>query len=170
MEVYMSIKIWNEGMTLIEVAVVVCIISLICALAGPSVIGFMPRLRLSSQVSALQNDIQRARIKSISLNTIYRIRFFLYSYPNVDKYRGYFYNSTTKTWTSDAEMFDKKINKNVDIAYIRNAVFSSGIYSMYFLSDGTCITNDIFFSNTIGQKKRIEILRNTGFINIYDSW
>jgi type II secretory pathway pseudopilin PulG len=170
MEVCMSKKIWNEGVTLIEVAVVVCIIGLVGALAVPSVIGFMPRLRLSSQVSALQNDIQRARIKSISLNTIYRIRFFLYSYPTTDKYRGYFYNSTTKSWTSDVEMFDKPINRSVDLAYIGSAGFSSGIYSMYFLADGTCITRDLYFNNTVGQKKRIEILNNTGFMKIHDNW
>ncbi len=166
----MSKKIWNEGITLIEVAVVVCIIAIVGALAVPSVIGFMPKLRLSSQVSALQNDLQRARIKSISLNTIYRIRFFLYSYPTVDKYRGYFYNSTTKSWTTDAEMYDHEINKNVDLAYIGSPAFNSGVYSMYFLADGTCIAKNIYFNNTIGQRKRIEIQDSTGFIKIHDNW
>ena len=77
MEGYMRKNIWNEGMTLIETAVVVSIIGIISALAVPTVIGFMPRFQLSSQVSAIQNDVQRAKIKSISLNTIYRIRFYL---------------------------------------------------------------------------------------------
>ncbi|MGA1863739.1 MAG: Tfp pilus assembly protein FimT/FimU [bacterium] len=163
-------KIWNEGMTLIELAVVVCIIGIVAALAAPSVIGFMPKLRLSSQVSAIQNDIQRARIKSISLNTIYRIRFFLYPYPTTDKYRGYFYNSSTKTWTSDEDMYEKQINKSVDLAYIASSAYSSGIYSVYFLSDGTCIARDLFFENTVGQKKRIEIQENTGFMKIHDNW
>ncbi|MGA1839564.1 MAG: Tfp pilus assembly protein FimT/FimU [bacterium] len=173
----MSKKIWNEGMTLIELAVVVCIIGIVAAIAAPSVIGFMPRLKLSSQVSAIQNDIQRARIKSISLNTIYRIRFFLYSYPKTDGYRGYYYDATKKTWISDVEMLDenddlflKKINKSVDLAYIGSSGYSSGIYSMYFLSDGTCIARDIFFKNTVDQKKKIEIQENTGFMKIHDNW
>ena len=166
----MSKKIWNEGMTLIELAVVVCIIAIVSALAVPSVIGFMPRLRLSSQISALQNDIQRARIKSISLNTVYRIQFLLYSYPDVDKYRGYYFNSTTKTWTSDTEMCDKEINKNVDLAYIDSPAYNYGAYSMFFMADGTCVTNDIYFKNTVDQKKKIEINKNTGFIKIQDNW
>ena len=163
-------KIWNEGVTLVEVAVVLSVISIVSALAFPSVIGFMPRLQLSSQVSALQNDIQRAKMKSISLNTIYRIHFFLNSYPTTDKYKGYFYNPDSDTWTSDMEMFEQEINKNVDIAYIDNSTSTSGVYPMYFLSDGTCVSGDLYFTNTLGQKKRVEILETTGFIKVFNSW
>jgi prepilin-type N-terminal cleavage/methylation domain-containing protein len=168
MEVFMRKKIWNEGMTLIETAVVVSIIGIISALAVPTVIGFMPRYQLSSQVSAIQNDVQRAKIKSISLNTIYRIRFYLNSYPTADIYRGYFYDPDSGSWTTDTEMFLEEISKNVDIARIDSD--TSGVFTMYFLSDGTCISGNIYFTNTLGQKKRIEILETTGFIKAFDSW
>jgi len=105
MEAYMRKKIWNKGMTLIEIAVVVSIVGIISVIAMPSIIAFMPRFKLNSQVSALQNDIMRARMKGISLNSLYRIRFYLNDFPTLDKYYGYFYSGGT--WNLDDEMYEK---------------------------------------------------------------
>jgi len=52
----------------------------------------------------------------------------------------------------------KKINTDVDLAYIKSPIYSSGIYSMYFLSDGTCYSENIFLNNKMIVGKFIAIL------------
>lgn len=161
---------WIGGMTLIEVAVVVSIIVVATTLAVPSIVGIMPRFLLNSQVSALHNDFQRARFKSISLNTQYRISLAIDDSPNPDTYKGEYYDLATAKWVADTEMKSRQIREGVDIAYIGSAGKTKDIFLIRFNPDGTADDEEIFLTNSKGLQRRIEIIDTTGIIRVHNSW
>ncbi|MGA1796335.1 MAG: Tfp pilus assembly protein FimT/FimU [bacterium] len=163
-------KRWIGGMTLIEVAVVVSIITVATTLAVPSIVGVMPRFLLNAQVSALHNDFQRARFKSISLNTQYRVSLTLEEYPDPDFYKGEFYDLDTANWVTDTEMTSRQIREGVDIAYIGNLANDNGTFLISFNPDGTADDEEIYLKNSKDLQRRIEIIDTTGIIRVHNSW
>lgn len=161
---------WIGGLTLIEMAVVLSIIVVAASLAVPSIIGIMPRFLLNSQVSALHNDFQRARFKSISLNTQYRISLTLGISPDPDTYKGEFYDLDTAKWVADTEMTSRQIREGVDIAYIGNSGNNIGTFLIRFNPDGTADAEEIYLENSKDLERRIEVTDTTGIIKIYNSW
>jgi prepilin-type N-terminal cleavage/methylation domain-containing protein len=161
---------WIGGMTLIEVAVVLSIIATATALAVPSIVGIMPKFLLNAQVSALHNDFQRARYKSISLNTQYRMSFTLDKSPDPDTYKGEYYDLATGKWVADPGMTSREIREGVDLAYIGSAGEKKGTYLILFNPDGTADSQKIYLNNSKDLRRRIEVNGTTGFIKVHNSW
>lgn len=63
----------EQGVTMVELAITLSIIGLIAVLAIPSMIGMMPRIRLSSDTVTLANEIALSRARAISKNQEFRI-------------------------------------------------------------------------------------------------
>jgi len=161
---------WIGGMTLIEVAVVLSIIVVATSLAVPSIVGIMPKFLLNAQVSALHNDFQRARFKSISLNTQYRMSFTLGISPDPDTYKGEFYDLDSAKWVADPEMASRQIREGVDLAYIGSSGDDKGTFLIRFNPDGTADAEEIYLNNSKDLERRIEVTDTTGIIRVYNTW
>ena len=168
----MFVRSWSEGMTLLEIAVVMSIIGIASVLAIPSVVGLMPMIQLSTQSSALKSHLQRMRLKSINLNRNGRMYFNLAFYPAVDNYRPQFYDPNYANYDWDQEIPMKEIGSEVDIVTMRthySGTKTTGELIIHFYPDGTADSAEIYFTNTRGFKKQITV-SNTGIIKALDSW
>jgi len=63
------------GFTVMELVVVIGLMAIISAIAMPSFISWLPSYRLSAGARQIAADLQLARMKAISQNTNYRLRF-----------------------------------------------------------------------------------------------
>ena len=65
----------DAGFTLLELAVVVAIISIISAIAVPNMIGWIPKYRLQNAASDLRGEFQATRMRAIRENREFAIFF-----------------------------------------------------------------------------------------------
>jgi len=65
----------ERGFTVVELITVVGIMMVITAIATPSFYYWLPKYRLSAGARQIAADLQLARMKAISQNTSYRLRF-----------------------------------------------------------------------------------------------
>ena len=65
----------NLGFTVVELLTVMAIMMVITAIATPTFYYWLPTYRLSAGARQIAADLQLARMKAISQNTSYRLRF-----------------------------------------------------------------------------------------------
>jgi len=65
----------DHGFTVIELIVVLAVALIVMGVALPNMISWLPNYRLSSGARQVAGDLQLARMKAISQNTKYRLRF-----------------------------------------------------------------------------------------------
>jgi len=65
----------ERGFTVIELLAVISIMMVVTAIATPSFYYWLPKYRLSAGARQIAADLQLARMKAISQNTSYRLRF-----------------------------------------------------------------------------------------------
>lgn len=166
------LKSGGQGLTLIEIAVVLALITLFIGFAYPNLYSLVPRFRLNSEVSALHNTLYYARLRAIGLNVDYRITFTLSMSPGVDLYKGEYYDYDTASWKPDEEKETRYISKDVDISFINLPLQQVGNYYVNFRPDGSVGDTDIFIflTDKIGEKKKIQITSSTGFIKVWNNW
>jgi Tfp pilus assembly protein FimT len=160
-------------MTLIEITVVLCIITAASALAIPSIVGVMPRFQLNSQVSALHNDLQRIRLRSINLNEDLRVRFTLAAYPDADTYRAQYYDPDTGFWAWEEEIPLQEVTNEVDIVTMTTSSTGTktvGAVNLYFYPDGTADASEIYVTNSKNIRKMVTVAKTTGIIKVSDGW
>lgn len=58
----------NLGFTIIELIIVICLISMLTAIAVPSFIQWLPNYRLKAAVRDLYSDMQKARMEAVKTN------------------------------------------------------------------------------------------------------
>ena len=88
----------QQGLTLVEVAVVIAIIGLIAVLGLPNIIRMMPRIRLSNRTTTLSNELVLARTRAIAKNRLYLVQF---SIPG-NSYSLQLWNDANSSGTIDA--------------------------------------------------------------------
>jgi len=65
----------KSGFTLVEMMVVIAVLGILTAIAIPTYITWLPRLRVSSAARQLFTDLQYARMRAISENNDYKVEF-----------------------------------------------------------------------------------------------
>lgn len=75
-----------SGFTILELMVAIGIAMVVLGIAVPSLMTWMPTLRLSSGARQVATDLQVARMKAISQNTKYKMTF-VGSIPGATSYR-----------------------------------------------------------------------------------
>ena len=65
----------EAGLTLVEISVVIAVIGILAALAMPSVINTMPKVRLNNNAMTLSSEVSLARVRAIAKSTRFRIVF-----------------------------------------------------------------------------------------------
>ncbi len=79
----------ERGFTVMELAVVIGLMAVISAIAMPSFISWLPSYRLSAGARQVAADLQLARMKAISQNTIYRLNFISGTQYQLEKDAGF---------------------------------------------------------------------------------
>jgi prepilin-type N-terminal cleavage/methylation domain-containing protein len=70
----------NTGFTLIELMAAMAMASILMAIAVPSLLSTLPRLRLSDAARQVATDLQQIRMKAIAQNIPYQITFSTTTY------------------------------------------------------------------------------------------
>ncbi len=65
----------DHGFTVIELIVVLAVALIVMGIALPNMVSWLPTYRLSAGARQLAGDLQLARMKAISQNTKYRLKF-----------------------------------------------------------------------------------------------
>lgn len=65
----------EAGYTLVELAVTVAVVGVLAAIAVPSFIGLMPKIRLNNDTMLLSNEVSLSRVRAIAKSTRFRIAF-----------------------------------------------------------------------------------------------
>jgi len=74
-----------SGFTVLELVVAIAIAMIVMGIAIPSLLSWLPTLRLSSGARQVATDLQVARMKAISQNTKFRLNFVTVSSYTVEK-------------------------------------------------------------------------------------
>lgn len=98
----------EQGVTLVEVAITLSVIGLVAMLAIPSMIGMMPRIRLSSDAVTLANEIALSRARAISKNQEFRLIFD----AGADSY-------TLRNETANASFATNTVSPDVDLYLVQ---------------------------------------------------
>ena len=82
-----------SGFTVLELMVAIGIAMVVMGIAVPSLMSWLPTLRLSSAARQVATDLQVARMKAISQNTKYRMNFVTTTSYSLEKHDGTQFNA-----------------------------------------------------------------------------
>lgn len=73
-----------RGFSLIELALVVAVISIVAAIAIPTILGMLTNMRVNAQARLVERELQTARLRAVGTNRAIRIRF---NCPGTNQFR-----------------------------------------------------------------------------------
>lgn len=158
---------YEAAFTLVEVMIIVAIIGIVTAIAGPNLLEMMPGIRLNNTTQRIVNDIQFARMRSIATSKEYRLNFDASS----ESYRiEQGSQSTGSSWPGLLVDQERKFNDSSNEFYQKDIDIESVTQNPIFNPKGLCSnTSTIKIQNASGGKKRV-IINIAGGVKVYDGW
>ena len=156
----MSIKD-DSGISLAELLVVIALMGVITVIAVPAIVGQMSHLRLTSSVRDISTELNAARLKAISNNTMYRVQFTLSS-SVADTYRLYVYDASADSWSAETSRTTRSLEGGINIST------PSADFNVDFRPNGSSTGASICVDNTGTSGDRMEVTAqtSTGMITI----
>ena len=150
----------KNGITVIELMVVLAIIALMGILMAPAIGEWMDNYRIKQATRDVVSTLQLARMRAISARLEYRVVFNVAN-ERYQLERGDLPSAST-TWTLEGDV--KSCPRSVDID---NTNFTSDIVE--FNPDGSSSNGSIFIDNAKGKQYRIRVTR-LGRPAIQEGW
>lgn len=151
----------ESGITLAELLVVIALMGVITVIAVPAIVGQMSHLRLTSSVRDISTELNAARLKAISNNTMYRVQFTLSS-SAADTYRLYIYDASADSWSVDPARTTRSLESGINIS-------SPAVnFDVDFRPNGSSTGASICVDNTgtSGDRMQVTAQTSTGMITI----
>jgi prepilin-type N-terminal cleavage/methylation domain-containing protein len=145
----------NEGVTLIELVVVLVIIAIMAGLLVPNIGAWLPNYRLRGATRDIVSVMRTAQMKAVSTNSRYRVNFDVAGNNYILQYQ-----TTSGPWVNDgaAQNLPTGITfKEADFGSVSQAVFNS---------NSTSSAGSVTLQNTKGATKSISLTSSTGRVNI----
>ena len=144
----------ERGFTVIELLAVIAIMMVVTAIATPTFYYWLPKYRLSASARQISADLQLARMKAISQNTKYRLRF-------ID-------NNTYQIWKDDGGWAQAPNTGDFDLPDGITVTNGTPFNTSEFQSRGTAnATGTITVTN--GDDTRAVCVRTVGRVFIDDT-
>jgi type IV fimbrial biogenesis protein FimT len=145
----------NEGVTLIELVVVLVIIAITASLMVPNIGAWLPIYRLRSATRDIVSTMRTAQMKAVSINSRYRVNFDVLG-------NGYFvqYQTTSGLWVNDGT------TQNLPPGITLKEADFRGAPQAVFNSNSTSSAGSVTLQNTKGSTKKISLTSATGRVNI----
>jgi len=152
----------NTGFTLLELMIVLAIIAIGAAVAGFSIKGMMPDIRLSAAARDLKSDLNFARLKALRENRAVWIQFK----PEEGRY---------DVLLDDGDSsFDEALETILKTVYVPDGItlsdagFAFGKTQTRFDYRGLALAGTVSFANTGGKQRDVKVAK-TGRVSIIKS-
>jgi Tfp pilus assembly protein FimT len=157
------------GFSLVELAVILAVLSILAAVGVPSILEMMPRIRLNSAAQRIVSDVQFARMRSIATGKEYRLNFDV----STESYQIEEGNlSSGSTWPGTAVDLVRAFNDSSNLYHHKDIDIYSVSQNPVFNPKGFSLTNanlTIKLQDNKGDKKRIT-LNVAGKTKITNGW
>lgn len=158
---------YQAGFTMLEVMVIASIIAILAVLGGPSLAHMLPGIRLNNAAQNLVNDLQFARMRSITTSKEYRLHFD----ASTESYRieeGS--KSEGSSWPGTLVDRERRLSDSSNLYYQKDIDINSVTQDPVFNPKGFCSTaSTIKIQNSDGSKKKITISL-AGGVKVYNTW
>lgn len=134
----------NSGFTMIEMMIVVVVIGIVAAMAAPSFLGYMPKLRVKSAARGIVSAMRLARSKAVSERRPYGVVFNLTdnsvtAFADTDSPSSFTYSSSDSTTSTDTLNADIQLSS---CTYNNNCVIFSSTGAASTSGDLQLVTKD----------------------------
>lgn len=147
-------QINKEGVTLIELIVVLVIIAIGAVLLAPNIGVWLPNYRLRSATRDIISTLRTANMRAISTNLEYRVQFDANPPARYWMERGN-QSSNSTVWTTEGSIHE--LPTGVTINFTGDIEFNP---------DSTCNTQTLVLTNSKGKQSRITLVSSTGKVNV----
>ena len=150
----MKMKRGVDGVTLIELAIVVAIVAIMGLYLSPAIGEWLENYRIRQAGRDIVSHLQLAKIRAISSRLEYRVRFDLAN-------DAYLVERNEGVWQQEGSVF--RVPRGVDIVSATDSLGNPP--KVKFNPNGTCSSGHIKIDNEKGKQYKIVVLR-TGRIRI----
>ena len=163
----------EQGVTLIELVVVMAIIGIMALFMAPSIGEWTAGFRLRGGTKDLADTLQLARLKAVSTGNQYRVRLNLNSGSAAESFVLQ-ENDPTLGWTTEGATIT--LPKGVNIDRVDPGGIQAGNVDRTFNTNGTAsgwaagnATSSIYIENQRNDQYRV-IISQTGMVKMRESW
>ena len=159
----------NKGVTIIELAVVMAIISIMALFMSPALGEWASGFRVRGASKDLTDTLQLARLKAISTGNQYRVQLNINSGIGTENFVLQVNNGG---WANDGTLI--YLPKEVNIDRVDPGNITAGIVDRTFNANGTAAgfsntTSTIYIENQRNDRYRI-VISQTGIIKMSEGW
>ena len=155
----------NQGVTMIELVVVMAIIAIIGLFMSPALGEWVAGFRVRGASKELADTLQLARLKAISTRNQYRVRLNINSGTGTET----FVLQAGPGWSNEGSTITLPTGVNIDNIDAVNAGTVDRIFNADGMATGFGTTSTIFIENERNDQYRV-IISRTGMIKMREGW